>query len=440
MKTVLVLGAGLVSRPLIRYFLARDRFRLVVADLTADRAKASFGEHARARAIAVDAADPASLDAAMEGADLAVSLLPPPMHPKVAEAALRAGTDLVTTSYVSPAMQALDAAARKRGVLLMNEIGLDPGIDHMSALRAIRAARERGGRVVGFRSVCGGLPAPDNRLTNPWSYKFSWSPRGVLTAARNPARWLEDGRIVEVDRESLFSATVPFPIEGLGPFEIYPNRDSVTYVPRYELEGVSDMLRGTVRWHRWGETLGAAVRLGLLDPEARDWPPGTTWAAATASLLPVGAGDLRLRVAARLGLPPDHEVLDRFAWAGFFAEEPLAAGARSPLDATCARLTEKLAYAPGERDMVILEHALTIEEADGVTSREVHRLVAFGEPFGDSAMSRTVALPAAVLARMRLEGALPRLAGVEIPVAPEVVGPVLEELEETGIRFEVARG
>lgn len=440
MKTVLVLGAGLVSRPLIRYFLARDGYRLVVADLTADRAKASFGEHARARAIAVDAADAASLDAAMAGADLAVSLLPPPMHPKVAEAAVRAGTDLVTTSYVSSAMRALDAAARERGVLLMNEIGLDPGIDHMSALRAIRAVRQRGGRVVGFRSVCGGLPAPENRRTNPWSYKFSWSPRGVLTAARNPARWLEGGRVVEIDRESLFSATVPFPIEGLGPFEIYPNRDSVAYVPKYELEGVSDMMRGTVRWHRWGETLGAAVRLGLLDPEPRDWPPGTPWAAATASLLPVGAGDVRLRVAARLGLPPDHEVLDRFAWAGFFSNVPLAPGARSPLDATCARLTEKLAYAAGERDMVILEHALTIEEADGSTTREVHRLVAFGEPRGDTAMSRTVALPAAVLARMRLEGTLDDLAGVEIPVAPAVVGPVLEELEETGIRFEVARG
>jgi saccharopine dehydrogenase-like NADP-dependent oxidoreductase len=440
MKTVLVLGAGLVSRPLIRYFLARDGYEVVVADFTADRAKVSFGEHPRARAIAVEASDPASLDAAMAGADLAVSLLPPPLHPKVAEAALRAGTDLVTTSYVSPSMQALDGAARERGVLLMNEIGLDPGIDHMSALRAIRAVRERGGKVVGFRSVCGGLPAPENRRTNPWSYKFSWSPRGVLTAARNPARWIDAGRFVEVDGEGLFSATVPFPIEGLGPFEIYPNRDSVPYVPKYELEGVRDMMRGTVRWHRWGETAGAVVRLGLLDPEPRDWPPGTTWAAAVASLLPEGTGDLRLRVAARLGLPPDHEVLDRFAWAGFFSDETIDGGARSPLDATCAALTGKLAYAPGERDMVILEHALTIEEAGGATSREVHRLVEFGEPFGDSAMSRTVALPAAVLARMRLEGALPRLAGVEIPVAPDVVGPVLEELEETEIRFEVTRG
>jgi saccharopine dehydrogenase-like NADP-dependent oxidoreductase len=440
MKTVLVLGAGLVSRPLVRHFLERDGTRVAVADVTAERAATVTGGHPRSVALAVDASDPVSLAKALEGADLAVSLLPPTLHAAVAEAALRARTDLVTTSYVSPAMQALDGEARRRGVLLMNEVGLDPGIDHMSALRAIRAVRARGGKVVGFRSVCGGLPAPENRRTNPWSYKFSWSPRGVLVAARNPARWLEGGKVVEVDRERLFSATTPFPVEGLGPFEIYPNRDSLAYIPKYELDGVRDMMRGTVRWHRWGETLGAAVRLGLLDPEPHDWPSGTTWASMVGSLLPEGSGELRHRVAGKLMLSPDHEVLDRFAWAGFFSDEPLAPGARSPLDATCARLADKLAYAPGERDMVLLEHALTVEEADGSVSREVHRLVAFGEPGGDSAMARTVALPAAVLARMRLEGALDGLSGVEIPVAPEVAEPVLSELEGTGIRFEVSRG
>jgi saccharopine dehydrogenase-like NADP-dependent oxidoreductase len=437
MRTVLVLGAGLVSRPLVRYFLERPEFRIVVADVSEARARRLTDGHERATAREVDASDAHSLVAALEEADLAVSLLPPPMHAQVAECAVRTRTDLVTTSYVSPAMQALDVEARRSGVLLMNEVGLDPGIDHISALRAIRTVRRRGGRVVGFRSVCGGLPAPENRHTNPWSYKFSWSPRGVLVAARHPARWLEDQKIVEVDSDRLFSATKAFPMEELGPLEIYPNRDSVAYIPKYELDGVRDMMRGTVRWHRWGETLGAAVRLGLLDPEPHSWPAGTTWASMVGSLLPEGSGELRHRVAAALMLSPDHEVLDRFAWAGFFSDEPLPDGIRSPLDAMTARLAEKLVYAPEERDMVILEHALTFEEPDGSTSREIHRLVAFGEPGGDSAMSRTVALPAAVLGRMRLEGSLDSLTGVQIPVAPEIVDPVLAELEETGIRFRV---
>lgn len=435
MKTVVVLGAGLVARPLVRHLASRAGTRVVIADVSEERARALAGGLETAEARRGDASDPASLSALLTGADLAVSLLPAPFHPRVAAVAVETRTDLVTTSYVSPEMQALDRAARERGLLLMNEVGLDPGIDHMSALRAIRAIRARGGRVVGFRSVCGGLPAPENRQTNPWSYKFSWSPRGVLVAARSGARWLEAGRVAEVDGERLFSATIPFPVDDLGPFEIYPNRDSIAYVPKYELDGVEDMMRGTVRWHRWGETLGAAVRLGLLDTEERAWPEGTTWAEFVASLLAPGDGSVRERVAGRLGLPADHDVLDRFAWAGFFSDEPIPSGPIAPLDVTCARLAEKLAYAPRERDMVLLEHAFRIEEADGSASSETHRLVAFGEPDGDSAMSRTVGLPAAVVAGLRMDGRL-ALEGVRIPVDAEVVDPVLDELEGLGIRFE----
>lgn len=432
MKTVLVLGAGLVSRPMVRYLLEKANQRVVLADKMPDKVEAILAGHPHGTAARLDASNEAELSALVEDADLVVSLLPYALHPVVAKRCLEHGRDLVTTSYVSPAMAAFDQDAKAKGLLFLNEIGLDPGLDHMSAMRAVAGIRKDGKTLTGFRSCCGGLPAPDAN-DNPWGYKFSWSPRGVLLAGRNGARWLEDGRVVEIPGESLFERAAPYPVDGIGTLEVYPNRDALPYVDTYGIRGVTTMFRGTLRYPGWCETLGAIGRLGLLDPEPRTWPPGATCAAMVASLLPASDGAARDRVARFLGLPASHAVLERLEWAGLFSDQPLYSPS-APIDVLCDLLQVRMTYALGQRDMVVLQHDLDVATGGGGHERRVSRLVAYGEPGGDSAMARTVALPAAIAARLRLEGRLP-LTGVRVPVSAEIYEPVLRELEGLGIVF-----
>jgi saccharopine dehydrogenase-like NADP-dependent oxidoreductase len=430
-KRALVLGAGLVSRPLVDALASRDGLALTVADLDAAKAERVLAGRGRALGLSLD--DGAALAALAREADLIVSLLPPTLHVRAAQVALAQHVPLITTSYVSPEMRALDSEARRTGVLLLNEIGLDPGLDHMSAMRTIAAIRDEGGRVVSFRSCCGGLPAPESN-SNPWGYKFSWSPRGVLAAGRNGARWLESGRVVDVPGEELFRHGAPYDVPDLGRLEVYPNRDATSYVATYGLDGVETMFRGTLRWPGWCETLDAVARAGLLDDGARSWPAGATYAQLMAALAAPGRGPIASRVAARAGVPADGAVMRRLAWTGLFSDRALPSRRIAPIDALCALMTETMSYGPSDRDMVVLRHEFGIEDARGRRSGIVSTLVAYGEPGGDSAMARTVSLPAAVTAGLVLEGRI-AATGVRIPVDPEIYEPVLRELARAGIEF-----
>jgi len=437
MKRVLVLGAGLVSRPLVRHLAESPDIALTVADLDGAKAAQVLGGNERGRALALSLDDDAGLAARVGDADLVVSLLPYTLHVKVAKVAIAHRVPLITTSYVSPEMRALHGAAREAGVLLLNEIGLDPGLDHMSAMRAVRRLRDEGLRLVSFRSCCGGLPAPDAN-TNPWGYKFSWSPRGVLAAGRNAARWIEDGRIVEVSGEALFTHVAPYDVPKVGLLEVYPNRDATAYVAIYGIEGVRTIFRGTLRYSGWCETLHAVSRLGLLEDAERGWRAGTTYEEFMEAFALPGTGPVAERVAARLGIPTDGAVMKRFFWAGLFSDRPLGSTKMAPIDALSDRLAVSMAYAQGERDMIVLRHEFGIVDPDGRPGTRVSTLVAFGEPGGDSAMARTVALPAAVAAGLILDGRIAST-GVRIPVDPEIYEPVLDALEPMGIVFRETR-
>jgi saccharopine dehydrogenase-like NADP-dependent oxidoreductase len=406
----------------------------VVLDLDAGKAEAAARGCARARGESVVLEDSEAVDRHVRNADLVVSLLPYTLHVPLARVAIARRKPMVTTSYVSAEMAALDAAAREAGVLVLNEAGLDPGLDHMSAMRVIDGVRAAGGRVAGFRSCCGGIPTPEAN-TNPWGYKFSWSPRGVLLAGRNAARWLEDGRIVDVPGPELFTRSAPYAVAGLPPLEVYPNRDSLAYVATYGIEGVQTMFRGTLRWPGWCATLDAVARLGLLDVARRTWRSGTTCAEFLGALLDGGTGPLRERVAARLGLAAADPVVERLAWAGLFSQGPIGVTEGSAIDVLCGLLEARMVYAPGESDMVALQHEFRIVTAGGRSDTLVTTLVARGEPGGDSAMSRTVSLPAAVAARLLLDGRI-TLTGVRVPVHREIYEPILDALEPMGIRFE----
>jgi saccharopine dehydrogenase (NADP+, L-glutamate forming) len=437
MKKVLVLGAGLVAGPLVKYLLDQPDISVVVGDVEAGRAARLIGGHPRGSAEVLDISDRAVLAAAIGRTDVVVSMVPYTFHPVVAELAIDRGKSMVTASYVSPAMRALDARAKEKGVILLNELGLDPGIDHMEAMRVIHEVHDAGGSVLGFTSWCGGLPAPEAN-TNPFGYKFSWSPRGVLLASKNSAKFLKDGRVVTVPSAELFAHPEMIGIPGLGSFEGYPNRDSVVYREAYGIPEAQTVFRGTLRYPGWCETVRKMVELGLLDDAPKD-RTGLTFSGLMRELAQAAAGaDVRTAAAARLGLVPDSAVLDRLDWLGLFSETPLPVAKGSALDNMTALMIDRLRYEDRERDMIVLQHEFLARTESGRTERIVSTLIDYGIPGGDSSMSRTVGLPAAIGARLVVEGRI-GLTGVQVPVHPAIYGPILEELETRGVRFDEKR-
>jgi saccharopine dehydrogenase-like NADP-dependent oxidoreductase len=431
MKKVLVLGAGLVTRPHVRYLLDVPDFEVTVASRTVSRAEALVNGHPRGRAIALDAQDKVALETLISQTDLAVSMLPFVYHPQVASLCVKHRKHMVTTSYVKEAMQALDGPARDAGVILLNEIGVDPGIDHMSAMKIIHQVEGQGGRIASFMSWTGGLPAPEAN-DNPFGYKFSWSPRGVLLAGRNPARFQRDGQIVEVPGDELFDHYWPVYIEGLGELEGYPNRDSIPYVDTYGIQPTEWMFRGTLRYTGWCATMKKFVEIGLLDDEPWDEMPAT-FAEFTAKVLGVSPDtDLVAYLAQEWDMPPDAKPITDLTWLGLFSDDSLPAGKNTPVDVMAAHMEEKLAYKPGERDMIVMQHNFVAEYPDHRDSIK-STMIDFGIPYGDTSMARTVGLPAAIAVRLILQDKLAGLTGVHVPMIPEIYEPVLAELAELGI-------
>jgi saccharopine dehydrogenase-like NADP-dependent oxidoreductase len=433
MKNVLVFGAGLVAGPLVRHLLDRD-YRVTVASRTLSKAQDLVNDHPQGRAVQFDITeDEAKLDDLVTEASLVVSLLPYIYHVRVARACIQHQKPLVTTSYVSDEMEELDEDAREAGVILLNELGLDPGIDHMSAMRVIDRAHEAGGQVKAFRSFCGGLPAPDAN-DNPLGYKFSWSPRGVVLAGRNDARYLENGRIVEVPNERLFARHYVTWVSGLGDYEAYPNRDSLPYIERYGIPEAETMYRGTLRNLGWCDVMLKLNELGYFSLEERPELPTKTFRQVITELIEKEeTSNLRTDLATCLNVAPNSGVMMALGWLGLLDAKPVPEKT-TLLDVLADRMLEKMPYREGERDMVILVHEFEVDYPDREEAISA-TLIDFGDPEGDTAMARMVGLPAAVGARMILEGEID-VRGVHIPVLSEIYGPILDELDRLGISFE----
>ncbi len=432
MRHVLVLGAGLVAGPLVRYLLNVKGFRVTVASRTVEKAQRLTGGASNGAALSLDVEDESALEALIADHDLSISLLPYVHHPLVARLCVKHRKRMVTTSYVKDEMRALDGAAREAGVILLNEIGVDPGIDHMSALQVIHRIQESGGRLVSFTSNTGGLPAPDAN-DNPFGYKFSWAPRGVILAGKNPARYLADGKTMEVPGPELFAHHWPCEVKGFGELEVYPNRDSLPYIEAYGIPTVRSMVRGTLRYPGWCDTLKAIVDLGLLDESERGDLGGLTFARLTARLIGSDGADLKSDLASHLGIPVDAKPITALDWLGLFSADPLPEGANTYLDVVASRMLSKMRYAPGERDMLVMQHEFVVEHP-GQKERITSTMVDYGIPNGDSSMSRLVGLPAAIASRLVLQGEI-ALTGVCTPVIPEIYEPVLEELATLGVSF-----
>jgi len=432
MKRILVLGAGLVARPLLRYLLRFPDYQLLVATDDPDRADRQMGDHPRGRSLRLDVRDAGALAPLVSEADLVVSLLPAELNPLVAKSCVEARKPLVNSSYVSAGLRELDEQARREGVLLLCEVGLDPGIDHMSAVSTLRRIHHAGGRVVRFLSACGGFPAQDAN-TNPWGYKFSWSPRTVLRAAMQPARYRRDGREVTVPAGEAPASSWPMALDDEGVYEVYPNRDSMFYREAYGVGESESFLRATLRYRGWCAAIDAAHRLGFFDRDEIDWPEGSTYRSFVARRLDSTVGEgLIVRLAEFLDVETDDDRLACLEWTGLLSERPVPLRRGAPFDVFADRLFRMMSYRPGERDRVVLEHVIDVEYPDGAREQVRSRLARTGDPWGDSAMATTVSTTAAAAARLILERGV-QAVGVQIPTLREIYEPVLEALAERGI-------
>jgi saccharopine dehydrogenase-like NADP-dependent oxidoreductase len=421
----------MVSRPIVHYLSDQKEFEITVASRTVSKAEALVEGRSNAKALALNVKDKAAVERLVSEHDIAVSLLPATEHVMVGKMCLRHSKHMSTTSYISPEMQALDGDARAAGLTFVNECGVDPGLDHMSAMRVIHDAERNGGKIVSFRSYCGGMPAPEAN-TNPIGYKFSWAPRGVLVAATNPARYLKGGKIVEVPGGELFADPEIVDVPGAGKFEGYPNRDSVPYREMYGLEDLETMFRGTLRnlghceaWYPW-------VRLGLLDQTPRTDLAGMTYLGFMRSFVE-GAADVKEALAQKLGVGVDAPTITQLDWLGLFHDEAIGMDEGGNVDVMSKRMLERCRFDEGERDMIAMQHEFTIAYPDR-TEEARSSLVDFGIPKGDTSMARTVSLPVAIATRKILDGSLAER-GVVAPVRPETYNPILDELETMGIEF-----
>lgn len=432
MKKVLVLGAGLVSKPLVDYLLNVPDISVTVASRTASKAEALIGRYPNGRALSLDVNDEGATEELVSSHDLTVSLLPYIHHVKVAKMCIKHKKHMATTSYVSPAMKELDGEAKLAGITLLNEIGVDPGIDHMSAMRVIHDVERRGGKVVSFQSYCGGLPAPEAN-DNPFGYKFSWSPRGVLLAGKNSAKYMEDGKIIEIDGKDLFDNFWTLEVPDIGLLEGYPNRDCLGYIELYGLKHVRTMFRGTLRNIGWCSIIKKFVEIGLLEESVNLAYKGMTYARFIALVSGITeTQSVKSSVARKLGLEEDSPEINSMEWLGLFSDEKIPDGVNpAPIDIMTDLMLRKMSYAPGERDMLVLYHMFEAEFDDHIEDI-TSTMIDFGIPNGDSSMARTVSLPCAIGVRMILEGKITNR-GVIVPVTPDIYKPVLKELENFNI-------
>jgi alpha-aminoadipic semialdehyde synthase len=415
-QKVLIFGSGLVSESLVEYLGRRGNRQILVVSDDEDRARIVAQKARRGSRIGLNMTTVGDFELSelVKDADIVVSVLPAKMHPHVARACIGQRTDLVTASYESEEMRGLDIAARQAGISLVNEVGLDPGLDHMSAMKIIDDIHERGGTVTVFESLCGGLPAPE-ASDNPLRYKFSWSPMGVLSACQNAACYRRDGQIINVSGEDLLDSAETFlDVWSELELEALPNRNSLPYAGIYGIESARTVFRGTLRFGGFSSLMYTFRKMGLFDPSNA---AASTWKEVISAMeLPAEA--IRAR-----------ECLE---WLGMLDSTPLACP-ESVMQSFCSVLEDKLKLQRHERDMVLMHHLIKASFEDGCS--EVHRSSL--QVFGDdkmTAMSKTVGYTVAATTELVLDGLLTKK-GLILPTTPEIYNPILAALAKEGVTF-----
>jgi len=437
MQIILILGAGLSSNSLIKYFLEHSKkqhWHIRVGDINPENAIENMKGHPRGEAFLFDVHNVIQRNKEIEGAHIVISLLPARMHHLVAESCVELGRNMVTASYLSPAIKALDQKARKKGIVLMNECGVDPGIDHMSAMQMIRRIREEDGKLKAFESSTGGLVAPGFE-NNPWQYKFTWNPRNVVLAGKEGARFLHNGKFKYIPYHKVFSRHEISRVPELGEFEVYGNRDSLTYRETYGLHDLETMFRGTIRRPGFCDAWDIFVRLGATDDSyVMENTEEMTYREFINSFMAFRTDiPVEEKLSLYLEFDEDSKMMERLKWLGIFDDRKIGVAGLTPAKILQKILEEKWALNPGDKDMIVMQHQFDFIK-DGIHKKRYSTMVYIGQDAKHTAMSVTVGLPLAMVARRILDGDY-KECGVQLPIHPEIYNPVIKELEEYGIRF-----
>lgn len=431
MKKVLVLGAGRIAKPCISYLMNKG-YAVYVADISEENIERCIGGNKNGHALVGDALKnlAASIDDIKP--DVVICLLPQQCMPKAARVCVEKGVNYVNPSYIKEEMQALDGPAKERGVTLLCELGLDPGIDHMSASKAIEEIHGAGGSVVSFKSWCGALPALSAN-NNPLGYKLSWAPSSLVHASRRDARIIRDGKVILWPNGETYAHAGLLEVKGLGWFEEYANADSTPYVKTYNMPEVKEVYRGTLRYPGWCEMICKMQDLGLYDDQERDFK-GKTYADVTRELVGVGKGE-NLKEALRnfLELENCSFVMMKLEWLGLLDETPVPIDEGDMYDFVECLYNDKLGFAPSEDDLSVMMHRYTVEYPDRKVVK-TSTLIDYGNNSTDFSVAKLTGLPPAIGAQLILEGKIDKK-GVVSPTMPEVYEPELEELKKLGIEF-----
>lgn len=434
MKKVLILGAGMVAQPLVDY-LAQKGYALTVCDLNASAAAKVVKQHEHATSQELDIEDSDRVNALIEGHDLTVSLLPPPFHPRIARMCLDHTRHFVSASYLSQDMLAMHEEAKEKGLVFINELGLDPGLDHMTAMEMIDEAKSNGYTIEAFESHCGGIPSR-KAANNTLRYKFSWSPRGVLSALTRPSRYRKLGELIEVpgDRKLEYAAVVEIP--GGGIFESSPNADGLYYAEHYGITDTPTVYRGTLRYPGWAQFWLFMLRQGFLDQTKKRHFQGES---ALKAMLQLAGKDPDCDIIQYVREEAKSHAsvfLEHFHKLGFLNPKTRVTGEFSAFDIILQQAQATMQYEEGEADYVVLHHVFRVSKDD---KREEWSSTLLREGTRDTtAMATLVGTPCAIAVRLILEDLVPER-GVMIPLHPEVYGPILEEMEQLGISHEVRK-
>lgn len=433
-KKIFVIGAGRSASSLIKYLLdesVKNDFEVRVGDRDLSLVKEKIAKHPKGTAVNFDVFNDKQRKEEITNADIVISMLPASLHITVAKDCVDLKTNLVTASYVSPEIKALNEKAIQNGVLLLNEIGLDPGIDHMSAMKIIDDIKSIGGELLSFKSYCGGLVAPEFD-TNPWKYKFTWNPRNVVLAGQGTAQYIENGQYKYIPYGRLFSRIDNLEVLDYGNFEAYANRDSLSYREIYQIENVKTLLRGTLRRSGYCEAWDLFVQMGLTDDSYKISVSGMTYQDFFLSFT-----DQSSINTIKDYLKQQHNISDavysKLEWLEIFSDKPINLDQASPAQILQKLLEAKWTLDSCDKDMIVMQHQF-IYNLKGV-QRELHSsFVTIGEDQTYTGMAKTVGLPVGIATILILKNQI-KAKGVVVPVHKEIYEPVLAELEDHGITF-----
>ncbi|PQV51599.1 saccharopine dehydrogenase-like NADP-dependent oxidoreductase [Jejuia pallidilutea] len=439
MRKILVIGSGKSTSYLLKYLLSKsasEHLHITIGDLNVSNIKNLLHNHANANAIPLDVFNDQERLKAIKNSDIIISMLPASFHTIVAKDCVTLKKHMVTASYVSTDMMSLDKEAKKNGVILMNEIGVDPGIDHMSAMNVLNNIRDKGGTILLFESFTGGLIAPESD-TNLWHYKFTWNPRNVVIAGQGgTAKFIQEGSYKYIPYQRLFRRTEFLDIEGHGRFEAYANRDSLKYQSAYGLENVKTLYRGTMRRVGFSRAWHIFVTLGMTDDSFTiEDSESMSYRDFTNAFLPYSHKDsVELKLRHELKIDQDDVVWDKLEELDIFnANKKVGLKNATPAQILQKILMDSWTLSKDDKDMIVMYHKFGYE-LNGKKHQIDANMVVLGEDQTYTAMAKTVGLPVAMVTLAILNGKITS-PGVQIPITKEIYQPILNELQEFGIQF-----